>query len=150
MSHPPGLSGSSARPEIAELPLCVELDRTLVRTDLRWECMAALLRRKPWLLLALPLWLWKSRAYLHERLGAAAGIDVAHLPYHLELLTWLRSEHARGRTLVLASAAPGRLVEAVAAHLGIFSRSLVSNPRQRLQSLRDGFPRGFDYCGQIG
>ena len=36
-------------------PLCVDLDGTLLRTDVLWESIIALMRHKPWLLPALPL-----------------------------------------------------------------------------------------------
>ena len=39
-----------------ESPLYVDLDGTLVKTDLVWEVLLALLRHRPWLLLALPCW----------------------------------------------------------------------------------------------
>ena len=43
-------------------PLVVDVDGTLLRTDLLYEAAAALLFRKPWLLPLLPVWLLGGRA----------------------------------------------------------------------------------------
>jgi hypothetical protein len=47
---PPGAAGTS-------LPLCVDLDGTLIHTDLMAETVMSMLASKPWLALQLPLWL---------------------------------------------------------------------------------------------
>ncbi len=40
-------------PRESQVPLCVDLDGTLIKTDLLWESLARLLRRNP-------LWLFRS------------------------------------------------------------------------------------------
>src|SRR5271165_1806662 len=43
------------------VPLCVDLDGTLVRTDLLWESLVRLLRRNPLYALAVPFWFLRGR-----------------------------------------------------------------------------------------
>ncbi|MSZ77069.1 MAG: UbiA family prenyltransferase, partial [Actinobacteria bacterium] len=84
----------------------------------------------------------------------AAPVRVEHLAYHPELLTWLRQEKARGRTLVLASACAEGAAQAVADHLGIFDLVLASDATTNLSSeakadalvARFG-EQGFEYVG---
>ncbi len=42
-------------------PLCVDLDGTLIKTDLLWESLLALLKQSPFSLFRLPFWLLKNR-----------------------------------------------------------------------------------------
>jgi len=103
------------------LPLYVDLDGTLVRTDTLHESVMLLLRRHPLNLLRLFAWLLLGKAGFKQRLADAVRPEPAQLPYDERVLGFLRSEHARGRTLVLASAADARIVRAVADHLGLFA-----------------------------
>ena len=48
----------------APAPLVVDLDGTLIRTDLIWEHLAALLRRNPLWLLPVLVWWLRGRAFL--------------------------------------------------------------------------------------
>ena len=135
-------------------PLCVDLDGTLIRTDLAWESLVRLLRRNPLYLAALPWWWLRGRAWLKRQIAARVSIDVAALPYHQALLEFLRAERRRGRPLCLVTASDGRLAEAVAAHLGLFTEVLASDGRTNLRGtvkaarLVERFGQGgFDYAG---
>jgi hypothetical protein len=44
------------------IPLVVDLDGTLLRTDLLLESALRLIKQKPWLVLWMPLWLLKGRS----------------------------------------------------------------------------------------
>ena len=48
-------------------PLCVDLDGTLIRTDLLWESLLALLKQRPLSIFQLPFWLLKGRAYFKHQ-----------------------------------------------------------------------------------
>jgi phosphoserine phosphatase len=115
-------------PTLAPLPLVVDLDGTLIYDDLLWLSIEVLARSKPWRILQLPLWLFRSKTGFKHVLGEAAGwpIDVAKLRYRPALVAWLREERARGRTLVLATASPQIYAERVGAHIGLFDACLGS------------------------
>lgn len=137
-----------------EVPLCVDLDGTLVKTDMLMETTARLLASRPWLVFALPAWLTQGRAHLKREVARRVTIDPSILPYDEPLLDQLRREHRSGRTLVLATAADALVAEKIAAHLGIFDRTIASDGRSNVKAaakaraLVDAFgERGFDYAG---
>ncbi len=76
------------------------------------------------------------------------------MPYHEELVEWLRAERARGRRLVLATASDEKLAQAVAAHLSLFDEVLASDGQTNYSSHRKASAlverygeKGFDYVG---
>lgn len=101
--------------------LCVDLDGTLVRTDTLHESLVALVRHRPWLVLALPWWLLRGRAHFKSRVAAAVDLDPASLPYNAALVAFLREEHAAGRRLALATASHATTARRIADHVGLFS-----------------------------
>jgi 4-hydroxybenzoate polyprenyltransferase len=118
----------AAAPSAAtKVPLFIDLDGTLVRSDLLLEGVLALLRRSPLQACLLPLWLIRGKSYLKQQVAQHADIDVAGLPYDASLVEFLKAEHARGRTLVLATASHRSYAEPVARHLGIFAAVLATD-----------------------
>ncbi|WP_066269315.1 UbiA family prenyltransferase [Hydrogenophaga palleronii] len=108
-------------------PLYVDLDGTLTPSDTLHESAMLFVRRNPLNLLRMLAWLPLGKARFKQRLADAVRPAPEHLPYHEPFLQYLRDEHARGRPLVLASAADARIVRDVASHLAIFDDSLGSN-----------------------
>jgi 4-hydroxybenzoate polyprenyltransferase len=81
-------------------------------------------------------------------------MDIAALPYNMELLTWLGEQKAQGRRMVLATASPRLLADQIAEHLGLFDEVLATDAGVNLRSgaKRDALvsrfgERGFDYIG---
>ncbi len=111
-------------PDLPVMPLYVDMDGTLTPSDTLYESVMLFLRQSPLNLLRLLAWLALGKAGFKRRLADAVRPDPARLPYRDDFLQYLRSEHARGRMLVLASAADGRIVREVADHIGVFSDSL--------------------------
>jgi 4-hydroxybenzoate polyprenyltransferase/phosphoserine phosphatase len=135
-------------------PLAVDLDGTLVKSDLLIEGIAGLLRQQPLALLALPLWLLRGRAYLKRQIAGRVELDPTLLPYRTALLDYLRSEHDKGRSIVLATASDERFAQQVAAHLKIFDSVLASDgnlnlsgENKRARLVGQFGERGFDYAG---
>ena len=135
-------------------PLCVDLDGTLIRTDLIWESLAALLRCHPLALLRVPFWWARGRAHLKQQLGLWVRVDPATLPYHAEFLAWLKTQKRAGRRLILATASDIKMAEPVAEHIGLFDEVLASDGKinlradAKLAALTKKFgERGFDYAG---
>ncbi len=137
-----------------DLPLCVDLDGTLINTDLLMESLFALLRQSPLSIFLVPFWLLRGKAYLKEQIVRRVQIDVTILPYHAEFLAYLFEWRANGRQLVLATASHLRFAEQVAAHLGIFESVLATEGGKNLSRSRKGDclarlygEGGFDYAG---
>lgn len=135
------------------LPLIVDLDGTLLRTDMLLENFAAALFRKPGATLAALAANFWDRSRLKRALAQLADIDCATLPYHQPLLNYLKAQRLSGRNLHLVSASDETIVQRVADHLAIFSSSRGSTPgqnlkgRHKLEYLRAHFPDGFAYAG---
>ncbi|MFT3779352.1 MAG: UbiA family prenyltransferase [Ottowia sp.] len=135
-------------------PLVVDLDGTLVQTDTLHEQALALAREHPMQVFLLPAWLSRGKAQLKQQLAQRVALDAATLPYNADLLDWLKTQKAAGRTLVLCTAADAQTAQAVARHLGIFDEVLASDGQTNLSAGRkaDGLvrrfgPQGFDYVG---
>lgn len=135
------------------LPLCVDLDGTLVRSDTLIDSTLALARQHPLLLLKLPGWLGEGKAALKRHITQSVELDVVHLPYNRDLLQYLEQQHAAGRSLYLATAADAALAHRIASHLNLFSGVLASNGSlnlagaNKLAAFREAFPDGFCYIG---
>ena len=115
--------GSAAGTRLAKAPLpvlCVDLDGTLIRGDLAWECILSCLKTSPLTLFLLPLWLLKGRAEAKRQLAFRFPVDPSRLAYNEELIKLLQEERAAGRKIVLATAADVRLAESVAQYVGVF------------------------------
>jgi 4-hydroxybenzoate polyprenyltransferase len=141
-------------PAAPPAPLVVDLDGTLVETDLLIESIVRLLREQPLALFSLPGWLLKGRAYLKQQVARRTQIDPTLLPYRGALLDYLRAEHDHGRKVVLATASDERLADQVAAHLELFDQVLASDgstnlsgERKRARLVDEFGERGFDYVG---
>jgi 4-hydroxybenzoate polyprenyltransferase len=134
-------------------PLVVDLDGTLLRTDLLLESALRLIKQRPWLALIIPLWLVRGRAYLKHKIFQRVQVDAAALPSHQELLAWLRDEKARGRRLILATASDYHQARAVVEPLGLFDAVLGSDGQRNLKGLKklqtivEICGKEFDYVG---
>jgi 4-hydroxybenzoate polyprenyltransferase/phosphoserine phosphatase len=117
-------------------PLVVDLDGTLLRTDLLWESILRFVRQRPWLSLLMPLWLLRGRAYLKRKVFYLVKLDVSLLPLHEALLSWLREEKARGRRLVLATASDYEQASLVVKPLALFDVVLGSDGNENLKGKR--------------
>lgn len=134
------------------IPLCVDLDGTLVKLDTLHQALFLLLRRSPVSLFRIPGWLAKGKAHLKDQVLQRVTLDPSALPYHKAFMAYLHKEHEKGRPLVLATASNYRTANAVADHLGIFSDTIAStvdtNMRhaRKLEAIQERFPK-FGYAG---
>ena len=135
-------------------PLCVDLDGTLIRSDLLIESVFLLLKKNIFYALQLPFWLLKGKAHVKQQIADRVELSAALLPYHQEFLEFLKQEHAKGRRLILATASNKKFADAVADHLGIFDDVMASDAtnnlsgRGKLARLESEFgSQGFDYAG---
>lgn len=115
-------------------PLCVDLDGTLIRTDLLYEGICSLAKHSFFSLFLLPFWLILGKANMKEQISKRVQIDPALLPYNEALIGYLRSAKAAGRVLVLATASPRPYAELVANHLGLFDSVLATENGHNLSA----------------
>jgi 4-hydroxybenzoate polyprenyltransferase len=143
----------AAAAEQTALPLCVDLDGTLVKSDTLRDSLLVLVRQRPFSLLQLPFWVLQGKAAFKAHIAKYVTLDAAHLPYNRPLLQFLEQQHATGRPIYLATAADEKLAKAIAAHLGLFTATLASDGSTnlagevKLAAFRAQFPQGFCYIG---
>lgn len=135
-------------------PLCVDLDGTLIRSDVLVESLLLLMKQRPWTCFLIPLWLLRGRSVLKEEIAKQVDLDVATLPYQAALVEFLKKEHAAGRSIVLVTASHRKFADGVARHLGVFTHvhatedgnNLAGRTKRDLLLLHYG-QKGFDYAG---
>jgi 4-hydroxybenzoate polyprenyltransferase/phosphoserine phosphatase len=140
--------------ECAGPPLVVDLDGTLISSDILVESTFAHIGHNPMRTLKLLSVLSRGKAAFKALVAATTEIDVARLPYNKEVLDIIKQARVSGRRVYLASASNERYVAEVALHLGLFDGWFASSANENLSSsakancLVEKFgERGFDYVG---
>ncbi len=135
-------------------PLVVDLDGTLLRSDLLVESGFAFIRRHPARSLMPLKWLLSGKATLKTRLASEIALDIPSLPFNEGVIAFLRQAKAEGRSLILATASPQRYADEIARHLGLFERVLATHGDINLSArakrdllVREYGEKGFDYLG---
>ncbi|MBN6728079.1 UbiA family prenyltransferase [Burkholderia multivorans] len=136
-------------------PLVVDLDGTLLRSDVLIESGFSYLKSFPLRFISPLCWLARGgKPALKAKLAAHTDLDVSVLPYEPQIVEWLREERANGRTIVLATASHAKYAHAIAEYLQLFDEVLATDDRINLSSRqkRDRLVArfgeyGFDYVG---
>lgn len=136
------------------IPLAVDLDGTLIRSDMMWESIAQRLRKNPFAIFAILIWWTRGRAFLKKKLGKKVRVNPAELECNEKFLAWLREEKKQGRKIILATASDLKMAQPIADFTGVFDELLASDGKTNLRSenklraLTEKFgERGFDYAG---
>jgi phosphoserine phosphatase len=132
----------------------VDLDGTIVSTDLLLEGCRSLARQRRLQNLPHLLSLRKGRSGFKQTVAEHGRVDIAALPYREPLLAKLREEKARGRRILLVTAAHMIMARRVSDHLRLFDDVMASEGRHNLKAankaraLVERFGEaGFDYIG---
>ena len=153
------MTGAAHRPrlvrEMSDLPLAVDLDGTVILTDMSYMTISRLLLIRPWLI---PWMLYKeftgSRPVWKRALGKKLNFDPEKLIYHEEFMHWLKQQKETGRTLILCTASDRPVAEKIARHIGIFDDVMATDMGPNLAgenkaaALVERFgEKGFGYAG---
>ena len=137
-----------------QLPLVVDLDGTLILTDVLHESVLHVLHNRPLDLAQVPFWLAQGKAVLKKNLAARVDLQPHLIPYNEKLLDWLKAQRAAGRPLILCTAADLSIAEKIAAHLELFDEVIASDGivnlegQHKANKLVERFGQcGFDYVG---
>ncbi len=139
------------------IPLVVDLDGTLVRTDTLWESFFAAWANDVWLPITTFFLLFKGRAALKRELSSLAldsRFTIDTLPINETVLASVREARAQGRTTVLATAADASVAQAVAKRLECFDHVFASDGALNLKGnnktaklIAEFGEKRFDYIG---
>mgnify|MGYP003146215381 CR=1 FL=1 len=111
----------------------VDLDGTLVRTDLFVESILRYLKGNPFKVINLIRWLMAGRAFAKQKVAEQVDIEAEFLPYEDGLVEYLKELKAEGKELILATASHRKYADQVAAHLGIFDRVMATEDNHNLK-----------------
>lgn len=132
----------------------VDLDGTLIATDLLWESLRGLIRTRFLALLLLPVWAFRGRAFLKRQLANCVFLNPSTLPFRKDVLDYLRQRKNEGDTLVLATAADERLAGRIADYLQLFDSVIASDGKTNCKGVRKlrlvrqhSGSAAFDYVG---
>ena len=139
----------------AEIPIAVDMDGTMILTDMSWVSIRRVILRSPWSIVGMLAKEFTGRRAQWKRdLAERLVFDPAELEYHEGFLDWLTGERAKGRTLILATASDRIIAEQVAGHVGLFSDVMASDStfnlrgEKKAEALVSRFgERGFAYAG---
>ena len=121
-----------ARQDTSQLPLCVDLDGSLLLTDTLWESTLKLLAKNILYVFLIPLWLMSGKAAMKRRISERVSLAYHLLPHNEPLVDYLRQQKQAGRKLVLITAADEKIANGIADHLDLFDVILASNGKQNL------------------
>jgi 4-hydroxybenzoate polyprenyltransferase/phosphoserine phosphatase len=106
--------------------LFVDLDHTLIKTDLLVEMVAKAAKHHPWKLLQ-AIWCGvQGRAAFKAALTQIVSPEPSALPYRQDLLEFITQQQESGVKLVLATASPRRWAVPIADYLGLFADVLAT------------------------
>lgn len=114
-------------------PLFVDLDGTLIKSDLSVESLLCLLKRNPLYLIVLPLWLIKGLAHLKQKIAERVDLETSRLAANEEFMAYLKQQKERGRSLTLISASNQKYVDAVASDFALFTESIGSSASDNMK-----------------
>ena len=86
------------------IPLIVDLDHTLIDTDLLQESSKGVLKKFPWLIVLFPFWFAKGKGYFKDQLVKRFDIDVTALPYNQTTIDYIKQRKEESDTIILATA----------------------------------------------
>ncbi|MEM1085061.1 MAG: UbiA family prenyltransferase [Verrucomicrobiota bacterium] len=139
--------------DVTEVPLCVDLDGTFIKSDLLFEGLLRLLRHRPSLVFKLPGWASEGRAKLKSHLAAALPPPASPPPVNTELESFLREEKEKGRKILLVTASHRDALGTIS-ELFPFDGIIATDDHTNLKGeakakvLIENFgEKGFDYAG---
>lgn len=115
------------------LPLCVDLDGTLVYSDTLWELFIRALKTCPWILFLLPFFILRGKSHLKYFLFKRCGNLVNTLPFNNKLLEYLKIQKSEGRKIYLVTASNQDFAKNIVSEFDIFDDVFGSNERLNLR-----------------
>ena len=138
----------------AKVPLVVDLDGTLSKTDTLIEAFLILIKKNVFLIVFLPFWLLKGKAYFKQKIAAAIDFNAEGLIYNQDVVLYIEQARQAKRQVYLATGADKKIAEAVQAKFQLFDGVFASDGNVNLTGskkcalLVETFgEQGFEYAG---
>lgn len=141
--------------ELSNRILCVDLDGTLLKTDMLLESYLFSFKKNPFVFFLCLYWfLSGGKALLKYKLASRFVFDPSLLPYNSSLIDFLKSRRSDGWNIYLVSASNERIVRLISDYLGFFSGCFGSSDIFNLSSTKKASflsqkfgEKNFVYCG---
>ena len=114
-------------------PIYVDLDGTLIKTDLLYESFIKAVKENPLVLFFCFAWLFKGIAYLKYKLAFCADVDTSLMPLNKQFYEFLNNQKEQGRKLLLATASNEILASRIVEQHPIFDGYLASSKSENLK-----------------
>jgi 4-hydroxybenzoate polyprenyltransferase len=140
--------------ETVDLPLCVNCESALLKTNIYYEAIFHLIKKNFLYVFALPIWLLRGKLTLIQHVSNAVRISWNLVPFRELALERIRVAHADHRRVLLLTSMPETWAQELAAELDVAEvvsidgnsrEASVENMKSRLTSLFGA--QGFDYIG---
>lgn len=139
---------------VSKRVICVDLDGTLINTDLSVDAAKKFVRKNIFNVFRLTFWFFKGIQYLKCKVAEETEIDVSILPYNSGFLSYLNKRKSEGCQVYLATGSTKKYAKQVADHLQIFDGVFASDTevnfigKNKAAKLVEVFQEGgFDYAG---
>lgn len=136
-----------------DIPLCVDLDGTLVKTDTLIESFAKDVIADPFRAVSRTRLLKRGKASYKQALSESTTLDASTLPYNQQIVDYVRNEKEK-RKIVLVTGADRKIAQSVCDHVELFDEVYASDGETNLTNtnkqalLEKEFGKGgFDYIG---
>jgi len=136
------------------IPLVIDLDGTLINTDLLSESLLFFILKNPFLAFKLPKYLFSGKANLKWQIAKVIEIDAKTLPYNQQIINLIKTERQKGRSVVLATASHRIYAQKIADHLQLFDQVFATEENINLSAqnkcdklVKEFGEKGFDYVG---
>ncbi len=136
------------------IPLVIDLDGTLLSTDVLHESLLLFLKRRPSQAWKIPGWIFSGRAIVKNRLAdVVTDDDIETFPVCDEVVELAQKEAERGRKIALATAADITIAEKIRRRFPFIDEVIASSDGHNMkgaakaQKVSAQFPHGFIYAG---
>ena len=101
-------------------PLVVDLDYTLVKTDLLFEGLWSIFRESPLRFFSLLVSLPRGKAFFKKKVAEVSKLNISEIPFNDVVLDYIHQWKQQGKSVLLVTAADQSIADRVGEHLGVF------------------------------
>ncbi len=116
--------------------LFVDLDGTLMKTDLLYEAFVHILFHQPWSLFLMPLWLIQGKSVFKSEIFSRYKTDLTHFPLNRHVLNVIYEAKTKGEKVFLATASHHHMAKEITASLGLFDGLIASNGQENFKGAK--------------
>lgn len=112
----------------SDIPICVDLDGTLIHSDTTITAMGGFVRQRYRHMFYLPLWFLRGLAYFKHQLFSNYELQVSKLPFNPRVLAELEKIKRNGNPIYLVTATDAKMAQRVINYLSeIFDECYASD-----------------------